>query len=48
MQKLYDAVDRYKQLIYDTEKYIFENPETGYKEKKTSRIIINGTHFQAL
>ena len=39
MQKLYDAVDRYKQLIYDTEKYIFENPETGYKEKKTSKYL---------
>ena len=39
MQKLYDAVDRYEQLIYDTEKYIFENPETGYKEKKTSKYL---------
>ena len=39
MQKLYAAVDRYKKLIYDTEKYIFENPETGYKEKKTSKYL---------
>ena len=39
MQKLFDTVDRYKQLIYDTEKYIFENPETGYKEKKTSKYL---------
>ena len=39
MQKLYNAVDKYKKLIYDTEKYIFENPETGYKEKKTSKYL---------
>ncbi|MBQ4629709.1 MAG: amidohydrolase [Clostridia bacterium] len=30
------AVDKYTDLILETEKYIWANPETGYKEFKTS------------
>lgn len=29
-------VRKYEKLILDTEKHIWENPETGYREKKTS------------
>ncbi len=36
MKKYFDYVDKYKQLILDTERYIWKNPETGYKEFKTS------------
>lgn len=39
MQKICTAVDKFKDLIYETEKYIFNNPETGYKEKKTSKYL---------
>ena len=41
MQEIIKTVDKYKELIYQTEKYIFENPETGYKEKKTSAYMEN-------
>ncbi len=30
------AVEKHRRLILDTEKYIWENPETGYKETKTN------------
>lgn len=33
------AVDKYKQLILDTFDYITKNPETGYKEVKTSKCM---------
>ena len=33
------AVDKYKNLIIDTQNYIWENPETGYKEFKTSEYM---------
>ena len=36
MNKLASAIDKHRDLIYDAEKYIWANPETGYKEKKTS------------
>lgn len=36
MKELIAAVDKYKQLILDTERYIWKHPETGYKEYKTS------------
>ena len=36
MNKLAMSVDKHRDLIYDAEKYIWANPETGYKEKKTS------------
>lgn len=36
MKDLIAAVEKNKQLILDTERYIWKNPETGYKEFKTS------------
>ncbi|MBQ7236721.1 MAG: amidohydrolase [Clostridia bacterium] len=39
MQNLIKAVDKYKQLILDAERYIWKNPETGYKEYKTSAYL---------
>lgn len=30
------AVEKHRQLILDTERYVWKNPETGYKEYKTS------------
>ena len=39
MQKLLNAVDKHRQLILDAERYIWANPETGYKEYKTSKYM---------
>ena len=39
MQKLLNAVDKYRKLILDSERYIWNNPETGYKEVKTSKYM---------
>lgn len=39
MQKLLDAVEKHSQLILDAERYIWKNPETGYKEFKTSKFM---------
>ncbi|MBO5928748.1 MAG: amidohydrolase [Clostridia bacterium] len=36
MKELLAAVEKNQQLILDTERYIWKNPETGYKEFKTS------------
>jgi len=36
MEKIINAVDKHRQLILDAERYIWKNPETGYKEFKTS------------
>lgn len=36
MQQLILAVEKHKKLILDSERYIWNNPETGYKEFKTS------------
>lgn len=36
MQKISAAVEKHRDLILRSERYIWENPETGYKEKKTS------------
>ena len=33
------GVDKYKDLIYYAEKYIWQNPETGYVEHKTSKYM---------
>ena len=30
------AIEKHRKLILDTERYIWKNPETGYKEVKTS------------
>lgn len=39
MKKLLSAVDKNKQLILDAERFIWEHPETGYKEFKTSEYL---------
>jgi len=36
MEFIKKAVEKHRQLIFDTERYIWQNPETGYKEFKTS------------
>ena len=36
MKKLLDIVDNYKDLILEAERYIWEHPETGYRETNTS------------
>ncbi len=36
MNRIAPAVEKYRQLILDAERYIWKNPETGYKEVKTS------------
>ncbi len=39
MQKIFNAVDKHRQLILDAERYIWQNAETGYKEFKTSKYL---------
>ncbi len=39
MQNLLNAVDKYEKLILDSERYLWKNPETGYKEFKSSKYI---------
>lgn len=39
IQKLNAAVEKHTKLILDTERYIWNNPETGYKEYKTSAYL---------
>ena len=46
MEKLKVAVEKNRQLILDAEKYIWKNPETGYKEVKTSKYMADA--FKAL
>lgn len=36
MEKIISAVDKHRALILEAERYIWNNPETGYKEYKTS------------
>ena len=36
MKKIIVAVDKYRSLILEADRYIWKNPETGYKEYKTS------------
>ena len=39
MHKIVDAVEKHRKLILDTERYIWNNPETGYKEFKTTAYL---------
>ena len=39
MKDIINAVENNKQLILDAERYIWKNPETGYKEVKTSKYM---------
>ena len=39
MQDIDRAVEKYKKEILDCERYIWQNPETGYKEIKTTKYL---------
>ena len=39
MQKLINAVEKYRELILQTEKFVWEHPETGFREKETSKFM---------
>ncbi len=41
MKNIINAVEKHKQLILDSERFIWEHPETGYKEIKTNEYMIN-------
>ena len=41
MEKLISAVEKNRTLILNAQKYIWENAETGYREKKTSEYMEN-------
>lgn len=45
-EKIVAAVEKHRQLILDAERYIWNNPETGYKEVKTSKYLAE--RFEAL
>ncbi len=40
MQKYYSLVEKYKELILKAERYLWENPEPGYKEFKTNAYML--------
>ena len=39
MKKIKAAVDKYRNLILECERYIWAHPETGYKEFKTNEYM---------
>ncbi len=39
MQNISNAVEKYRDMILEAERYIWKNPETGYKEFKTSKYM---------
>lgn len=39
MQKLSNAVDKYRDLILEAERFIWKHPETGFKEYETSKYM---------
>ena len=39
MKKLTDAVEKHSKLILDTERYVWKNPETGFREWKTHKYL---------
>ena len=46
MKRIYEAVEKNRELILAAERYIWQNPETGYKEFKTSAYMAE--KFRAL
>lgn len=46
MNAINRAVEKYKELILEAERYVWRNPETGYKEIKTSKYMAE--QFEAL
>ena len=45
MQQMISALEKHTQLILDTEKYIWQHPETGYKEHKTTAYMADIFRF---
>ena len=41
MKKIISAVEKHKELILNAERYIWENPETGFFEYKTNAYMID-------
>lgn len=39
MKNVINAVEKYRSLILEAERYVWKNPETGYKEVKTSKYL---------
>ena len=39
MEKIINAVEKHRGFILDAERYIWANPERGYKEFKTSKYM---------
>ncbi len=39
MEKIFKAVEKHRDLILKTERYIWKNPETGFKEFKTTKYM---------
>ena len=39
MKKLASAVEKYRDLILETERYVWKHPETGYREFNTSKYL---------
>ena len=39
MEKIVNAVEKYRELILDAEKFIWAHPETGYREVETSKYM---------
>lgn len=39
MKNIIQAVEKFRSLIFEAERYIWANPETGYKEFKTSKYM---------
>ncbi|MBR6570486.1 MAG: amidohydrolase, partial [Clostridia bacterium] len=39
MQTLLNAADKHRSLILESECYIWQHPETGYREEKTSQYM---------
>ena len=46
MKKIFDIVEQYKNLILDAEKWLWKNPEPGYREFKTNKYVAE--HFKNL
>ena len=38
-KKLFDSVDRYRDMILEAERYVWEHPEAGYREWNTHRYM---------
>ena len=39
MQAIIDAVEKNRELMLEAQDYIWKNPETGYREVKTSKFM---------